>query len=129
MVVETSVLIAIILKEAGFEDFVFQIAEAGNRSTSAANYLEASLVLLQRRGESSLLELDQVLAEMEIAIVPVTAEQVHIAIGAFQAYGKGMKNRAQLNLGDWFGYALARQRSEPLLFKGEDFSYTDVLKA
>ena len=96
---------------------------------SAANYLEASLVLLQRRGKEALLELDRVIGEMELAIVPVTSVQVRIARGAFRAYGKGFGNAAQLNLGDWFGYALAMQAGEPLLFKGDDFAYTDVLKA
>ena len=129
MVVETSVLIAIILREQGFEDFVFQIAEADARSTSAANYLEASIALWRRRGEASVLELDRVIGEMEIAIVPVTAVQVRIARSAFATYGKGMGNAAQLNFGDWFGYALAKQLDEPLLFRGDDFVHTDVLKA
>ena len=129
MVVETSVLVAIILREQGFESFVFQIAEADMCSTSAANYLEASIALQQRRGEGSVAELDRVIGEMEIAIVPVTAVQVRIARSAFLTYGKGMKNAAQLNFGDWFGYALAKQLGEPLLFKGNDFIHTDVLKA
>jgi ribonuclease VapC len=129
MIVETSVLVAIGLQEPGFEDLVFQIAEAEACSISAANYLEASLVLFQRRGEPALLELDRLIAEMEIAIVPVTALQVRIARGGFLAYGKGLGNSAQLNLGDWFGYALAKQTGEPLLFKGDDFIHTDVLKA
>jgi len=86
-------------------------------------------VLLQRRGKEALLELDRVIEEMELAIVPVTSVQVRIARGAFRAYGKGFGNAAQLNLGDWFGYALAMQAGEPLLFKGDDFAYTDVLKA
>jgi ribonuclease VapC len=129
MIVETSVLVAIVLQEPEFEEFVFKIAEADERSMSAANYLEASLVLFQRRGEAALLELDRVIGEMEVAIVPVTSVQVRIARNAFLAYGKGLGNAAQLNLGDWFGYALAIQTGEPLLFKGDDFVHTDVLKA
>jgi len=109
MIVETSVLVAIVLQEPGFEEFVFKIAEADEQSVSAANYLEASLVLFQRRGEGALLELDRIIGEMELAIVPVTSVQVRIARGAFLAYGKGFRNAAQLNLGDWFGYALAMQ--------------------
>jgi len=81
MIVETSVLVAIVLQEPGFEEFVFKIAEADEQSVSAANYLEASLVLLQRRGEGALLELDRVIGEMELAIVPVTSAQVRIARG------------------------------------------------
>jgi ribonuclease VapC len=129
MVVETSVLVAVILREEGFEDLVFKIAEADSCSTSAANYLEASIALLQRRGEGSVVELDRVIVEMAIAIAPVTAVQVRIARNAFLIYGKGMGNPAQLNFGDWFGYSLAKQLGEPLLFKGNDFSETDVLKA
>jgi ribonuclease VapC len=129
MIVETSALVAIVLQEPGFEDFVFKIAEADSRSMSAANYLEASLALFKRRREVALLELDHVIAEMKIAIVPVTTVQVRIARKGFLAYGKGLGNAAQLNFGDWFGYALAIQTGEPLLFKGNDFVHTDVLKA
>jgi ribonuclease VapC len=129
MIVETSALVAIVLQEPGFEDFVFKIAEADGRSMSAANYLEASLSLFKRRREVALLELDRVIAEMKIAIVPVTAVQVRIARKGFLAYGKGFGNAAQLNFGDWFGYALAIQTGEPLLFKGNDFVHTNVLKA
>ena len=66
---------------------------------------------------------------MKLAIIPVTAGHGRIARNALNRYGKGMANRAQLNLGDWFGYALAIQRNEPLLFKGNDFAHTDVIKA
>ncbi len=129
MVIETSVLVAIVLREADFENLVFLIAETEARFVSTANYLEASLVLFQKRDESAFLELDRLIDEMEITVVPVTPAQVRIAREAFGIYGKGQGNPAQLNLGDWFGYALAKQMGEPLLFKGDDFLHTDVLKA
>ena len=126
MVVDTSILVAILLKEQGFEELVFQLAEAEVRHLSAASYLEASIVLLNRRGEGIELELDRTIYELEIAIVPVTATHARIARQAFLDYGKG-RHPARLNFGDCFAYALAKSRGEALLFKGDDFRQTDVL--
>jgi ribonuclease VapC len=128
MIIDTSVLIALILKEPGFEDLVFKMAEADDRLLSAASYLEASIVLLKKRGEGIELELDRLIYETEIAIVPVTASHVRIAREAYAAYGKGY-HPAKLNFGDCFSYAFAKSRGEPLLFNGNDFSQTDILKA
>jgi ribonuclease VapC len=128
MVVDTSILIAIVLKEQGFEELVFKLAEADVRCLSAARYLEASIVLLKRRGKGIELELDRTIYELEITIIPVTATHARIARQAFLDYGKG-QHPARLNFGDCFAYALAKSRSEPLLFKGDDFQQTDVLVA
>jgi ribonuclease VapC len=128
MVVDTSILIAIVLKEQGFEELVFKLAEADVRCLSAASYLEASIVLLKRRGKGIELELDRTIYELEITIIPVTATHARIARQAFLEYGKG-QHPARLNFGDCFAYALAKSRSEPLLFKGDDFQQTDVLVA
>jgi ribonuclease VapC len=125
MVVDSSMLIAIILKEAGFEDFVFRLAEADRRLISAASYLEASIVLLKRRDPGIELELDRLIYELNILIVPVNAGQARTARQAFMSFGKG-RHAARLNFGDCFAYALAKHESEPLLFKGEDFNKTDI---
>lgn len=128
MVIETSVLIAIALKEPGYEGLVFKIAEAEERIISAANYLEASTVLAHRRGEDALLELDRLIHRMEALIVPVSAQQARIGRDAYVRFGKG-RHEAKLNFGDYFAYALAKSRGMPLLFKGNDFSQTDVTPA
>ncbi|HEX4576641.1 MAG TPA: type II toxin-antitoxin system VapC family toxin [Edaphobacter sp.] len=125
MVIDTSVLVAILLKEQGFEELVFKLAEAKVRYLSAANYLEASIVLLKKRGKGIELELDRAIYELEITIIPVTATHARIARQAFLDYGKG-QHPAQLNFGDCFAYALAKSRGLPLLFKGNDFAQTDL---
>jgi ribonuclease VapC len=102
------------------------MSNAESRSMSAASYLEASSVLISRRGDTAEKELDQMLADAAIAIVPVTVTQAKIARAAFRRFGKGRGAAAGLNLGDLFSYALAKQTGEPLLFKGGDFSKTDI---
>ncbi len=62
-------------------------------------------------------------------VEPVTLDQVRIARQAYRDYGKGSGHRANLNFGDCFSYALARVKREPLLFKGDDFGFTDVRRA
>jgi ribonuclease VapC len=95
MVVDTSILVAVILKEEGYEELVFKMAEADARYLSAASYLEASIVLLRRRGKGIELELDRVLYESEILIVPVTGTHARTGRQAFLEYGKG-RHPAQL---------------------------------
>lgn len=129
MVIDTSILVAVILKEKGYEDLVFKMAEADTRYLSAASYLEASVVLLKRHSEGVELDLDRLIYESEIVIIPVTAVHARIGRQAYLKYGKGMMHPVQLNLGDCFAYALSKQRGEPLLFKGGDFSKTDVAVA
>ena len=128
MIVDTSAIVAIIQEEPGFEALLEKMTHAESRSMSAASYLEASIVLIDRRGDSAEKELDQMLADAVIAIVPVTATQAKIARAAFRNFGKG-RDPAGLNLGDLFSYALAKQSGEALLFKGNDFSQTDVVMA
>jgi ribonuclease VapC len=104
------------------------LAESEERFLSAANHLEASIVLLTRRDPGIELELDRLIYQLGITIVPVSATHVLIARQAFLDFGKG-RHPARLNFGDCFAYALAKSRSEALLFKGEDFSKTDILMA
>lgn len=128
MVIETSVLVAISLREEGYEEYIFKMADADGRALSAASYMEASIVLINRRGQDAALELDRIIAGLQIEIVPVTAVQSRLGRQAHADFGKG-RHPAKLNLGDCFAYALSKQRNEPLLFKGNDFSQTDVLIA
>jgi ribonuclease VapC len=79
-----------------------------------------------RRGDDGARDLDLLLAKLKVDIAPVTAGQANIARKAFRRYGRG-RHAANLNFGDCFAYALAKERSAPLVFKGDDFGRTDVM--
>ena len=98
------------------------------RLLSAANLVEATLVVEARKGEGGRADLGLFLVEAGIEVQPVTAEQAAIACDAFRRFGKG-RHPAGLNFGDVFAYALAKASGEPLLFKGGDFSGTDLPSA
>ena len=93
---------------------------------SSANYLEAAIVVDANRNPLLSRRLDDLLLQTEIVVEPVTREQADIARAAYRDFGKGSGHPAALNFGDCFAYALAKSMREPLLFKGDDFSHTDV---
>lgn len=125
MVVDTSALVAILTGEPEQADFIRAIDRADIRLLSAASWVEASIVIESHYGAAGLHHLDRLVARAEVEIVAVDAEQARIAREAFQRFGKG-RHPAALNFGDCFTYALSNARDEPLLFKGNDFSQTDV---
>src|SRR5262245_29569345 len=100
------------------------IAEAKEPVMSPINFVEAA-IRADALGEAESVGLDRLIETSGIKVVPVTTEQANIARKAYQKFGKG-NHSARLNLGDCFAYALAKVRSEPLLFKGDDFRLTDV---
>ena len=116
MVVDTSALIAILLQEEDARGYADAIAGAEVAALSAASYVELAIVSLSR-GAHGRAELEAMLADGAIEIVPVTLDQARVAAGAYERYGKG-RHPAALNFGDCFAYALAMARGEPLLFKG-----------
>lgn len=128
VVVDTSALIAILLDEAEAARLARAIAGDPTRLVSAFTVLEAGVVIEARKGEGAGRELDLLLHRARIDQVPLTTEQAEIARSAWRRYGRGRHN-AGLNLGDCVAYALARETGEPLLFKGGDFSKTDVTPA
>lgn len=125
MVIDTSALVAILQDEPERGAFNKAIEAADRRSMSVVSFVEASMILEARFGPDGVRALDLVIAKAGIELVPVDAEQAHAARIAFRAYGK-RRHPAGLNFGDCFAYALARTLGEPLLFKGSDFSLTDV---
>ena len=127
MVVDTSALVAILLAEQDAGTYADAIAGAESPAMSAASYVELTIVALSR-GTRGRAELEAMLIDAQIEIVPVTLDQAHVAADAYEWYGRG-RHRAALNFGDCFAYALAKSRNEPLLFKGGDFALTDVLRA
>lgn len=125
MVIDTSAILAILLEEAEADQFIDRIADDPVRLVSAANVFEASMVIEARHGAEAGKELDMFLLQIDADIVPVDAQLADVARNAWRRYGKG-RHPAALNFGDCFSYALAITRREPLLFKGNDFSQTDV---
>jgi ribonuclease VapC len=127
MVIDTSALLAILQNEPERRAFNEAIEAADTRAMSMANFVETSIVLESRYGAEGVRDLDLFIERASIELVDVTLPQGHAARRAFARYGKG-RHPAGLNFGDCFAYALATERSEPLLFKGEDFEKTDVFR-
>lgn len=129
MIVDTSALVAVIALEPEALEFARAMENADTLRISAGTYLEATVVL-NRRGDPAL---DRMFVTMMqdagFVIEPVTVEQARIARQAYRDYGKGSGHPAKLNFGDCFSYALARDKREPILFKGDDFIHTDLRPA
>jgi ribonuclease VapC len=128
MVIDTSAIVAIAQNEHEAPIFEQLIADDPVRLISAATVLETAMVLETRFGEPGGAELDLWLARAGVDIVAVEAEHADQARRAWRRYGKG-RHPASLNYGDCFSYALAKLTNEPLLFKGSDFSQTDITAA
>ncbi len=125
MVVDSSALVAILLGEPEGEDLAAAILGDPVRLMSAANLLEATLVVESRFGEAGGRELDLLVHRLGLDIAYVDVEQVDEGRRAWRRFGKG-NHPAGLNFGDLFAYGLASTSGEPLLYKGEDFAATDV---
>jgi ribonuclease VapC len=126
VILDTSALIAILRAEPDAADFAEAIEAASSRRMSAANYLEAAVVIDSARDPVVSRRFDELCATAEIRIEPVTEAQARIAREAYRDFGKGSGHPAGLNFGDCFAYALAKDTGEPLLFKGKDFIHTDL---
>ena len=125
MIVDTSVIIAILRGEADAHKLAQALQQAPARRISAATYVEASVVTDSNRNPVLSRRFDELLRESKISIEAVTLGQARIAREAYRDFGKG-RHRAGLNFGDCFAYALAKAAGEPLLFKGDDFRHTDI---
>jgi ribonuclease VapC len=128
MIIDTSAVLAILFDEDDAARFADAIADAEQRAMSAANFLEAGIVVDNQLGAAAGRQLDALLARAEVEVAPVTRAQAEIARQAYLDYGKG-RHPARLNFGDCFAYALAKTASRPLLYKGDDFSRTDIAAA
>jgi ribonuclease VapC len=127
MIVDTSAVIAVLKEESDAPRFLRVLTlSAEPKRMSAANYLEAAIVVDANRNPLLSRRLDELIVQAEIMAEPVTLEQAEIARAAYRDFGRGSGHPAQLNFGDCFAYALAKSMREPLLFKGGDFSQTDV---
>jgi ribonuclease VapC len=125
MIIDSSVIVAILGLESDAREFAEAIERAPEKVISVVSYVEAAIVLDSRRNPALSRRLDDFVRETQVRIEPVTVEQGKLAREAYRDFGKG-RHRAGVNLGDCFAYALAKDRREPLLFKGDDFKLTDV---
>lgn len=125
MVLDTSAVLAILQNEPERRKFNEAIDAAETRSLSTASFVECSMIVESRYGADGVRDLDLFIAKAQISLVAVDEEQANLARRAFRKYGKG-RHRASLNFGDCFSYALSKALQGPLLFKGNDFSQTDV---
>jgi ribonuclease VapC len=127
MVVDSSALIAVVLGEPEAEAILDTMSSSAvSVHVSAVSVVEASIVLESRQGPDATRDLDLLMVGVDADTVPVDKAQAELAFMAWKRFGKG-RHPAALNLGDCFSYALAKSLGYPLLFKGGDFSQTDVV--
>ena len=129
MIIDSSALLAILRDEPESAACARAIERAETRRISAANFLETAIVIDGSRDPIASRRFDDLLRQAEIVVEPVTEAQAGVARAAYRDFGKGSGHPAQLNFGDCFAYALARTTGEPLLFKGRDFTRTDIAPA
>lgn len=129
MIVDTSAIMAILLQETDAERFLIALFEDSDSKLSAGTWIELSAVITRRRQPHLASALQALTQHTQIRLVPVSIRQAQIGHAAYRAYGRGSGHRARLNLGDCFAYALASESGEPLLYKGDDFVHTDIVRA
>lgn len=125
MIIDSSALVAILLREPEAQAFTDVVLAASSRLFGAPSYLETAMVLIGRLGPTALAALGRLVEYLDIDLVAFDARQARGAVAAFLCYGKG-RHPAGLNFGDRCSYALAAETGSPLLFKGNDFSLTDI---
>lgn len=129
MVIDTSALVAILFSEPEGSAFIEDIAAADRRLVGAPTLVEATAVMLARKGRPGVIALDALLSRLGIEVVPMSPEAGDLAREAYSRYGKGVGSPGVLNYGDVLSYGVARAEDEPLLFLGEDFARTDIVSA
>jgi ribonuclease VapC len=125
MVLDTSAILAILQNEPERRPFNEAIETAETRVLSVASFVESLMIIESRYGADGVRDLDLFISKAQLELVAVDLEQAHLARQAFRQFGKG-RHPAGLNFGDCFSYALARSRSDALLYKGSDFGRCDI---
>jgi ribonuclease VapC len=128
MVLDSSAVVAILLAEPDATQFASAIEAADIRLISSATWVELGLVLLARKGDPGITDLERFVQDAQVELVSVDEAQARLAVGAFRDFGRG-RHPAALNFGDCFAYALSKATGKPLLFKGGDFRQTDIVPA
>jgi ribonuclease VapC len=127
MVIDPSAIVAVLLGEPEAAALVKAMGQDSKLLISAFSVLEAGVVLERKKGETGRRDLDRFLHNADITVVDFNEPQLELAREVWRKFGKG-RHPARLNLGDCCSYALAKFTGEPLLFKGEDFSQTDLTR-
>lgn len=125
MILDSSAVVALLLNEPEAQRFHEALIEADTVAIGAPTLLECELVISALLGPEGLLKLDELMEALDAEILSFSERELALARSASRAYSKG-RHRAGLNYGDCFSYAFAVSRDEPLLFKGNDFTLTDV---
>ncbi|VFN05295.1 MAG: ribonuclease VapC [Candidatus Kentron sp. G] len=128
LVADTSAFAAILFQEPECDRFRKALLGAERVLISTAALVELHLIVSHRYGPAGILQMQRLLDLPLFAAVPIDGAMAKAAMNAFESWGKG-RHPAGLNFGDLFSYALAKTRGLPLLFKGEDFSQTDIIPA
>ena len=126
MVLDTSAIVAAIASEPDGDRFQRAMLGAASLAISSVTVLETRIVLYSRHGADVVQAFDEMIDRAGVDVVPFDEELAGFAFDAFRRYGKGQGHKAQLNIVDCVAYALAKFRSEPLLFKGNDFAQNDI---
>jgi len=129
VIIDTSALIAILRAEPEASEMAHAIERAPDRRISAANWVEAAVVIDASRDPVASRRFDELVQTAELHVEPVTHDQARVARDAYRDFGKGSGHKAGLNFGDCFAYALAKSTGETLLCKGNDFGHTDIAPA
>jgi ribonuclease VapC len=128
VILDSSAIIAILLREPGFEALVAAVAQADLVAVGAPTLVETGIVLTARLGSEAAGILGDFVAECDVTIVPFDIQHWRLAVDAFDRFGKG-RHGAALNFGDCMTYAVASVAGQPLLFTGDDFGQTDLVLA
>jgi len=129
MIVDTSAIVALWLREPGWEIVLQKLQTCPSPRLSAATLVELYAVVDSRSSPENQRRLDALLLDLGVVVVPFDQAQALVARAAYRDFGKGSGHPAHLNLGDCYPYALASVTREPLLYVGDDFGHTDVTPA
>ena len=126
MIIDTSIIMTMLLDEPEAGEAYNILSTVDKLKISAGTLIECSVVVHARLGKKGHERLYQTLKDANVSIIPVSQSHADLAQGGFVRYGKGQQNKASLNFGDLFAYALAKESGEALLCKGNDFIHTDI---
>ena len=126
MVIDTSALVAILLREPEAARLVKAIVESDRPVVGTPSLVEAAAVMLAKKGPGGEVALDALLERLGIKPVPFTEDPARLARLGYSRFGMGVGSPSVLNYGDCLAYGVAMAAGELLLFKGNDFGRTDV---
>lgn len=122
MIVDSSAVVAIVADEPEAQELLQLMRDADSLGMATPTALELTMVLGADRIDRAM----DLLRQMGVRLVDFSSQHLTVAQHAFATYGRGSGSRAKLNFGDCMSYAVAKVANEPLLFKGDDFTHTDI---